>query len=561
MAHLFTKIYKVFGAEPRCRPGCGRPLNVAVAEQVAKQEECPLGHCKFKKEIKDAILLSKLPELIRFSTDKTEILDTETITISWELINVKNCSLKGIGRISDRGTRQIELKKSTDLILEFEAFNGDVYNSEALEVKVFPSPELISFSISKSDLIKGSSSIIAWKSKNIIESFLLINGIETSVGPNDRIEIVPDIDTKIELILIGQLNSELIQTKNVNVHEPAQIKSFTTDKTKILDKENLTFSYEIENASKIYLAGSSIINKIDISSDNAYQFSPTILNNHSIAQTYYLEVYDKIDNLLPRVQINIEVFPQPAISTFTLEKEKILIGDEIKINWNVINFSKLHLQIDKNLIDVSNQTSYLFNPKKTANCKLIVNSLENLKTIESSIQIVQVINYVEIDFTTDKTHTVQTAPVTLQWNVKHANSIFMNEPSDILTHSGKRVIHPNETADYKIFASNDLDEISSEIRINVFSLPVIEKFVFPKLPNLTPKLQETFTSSVSDNAYQLNATILPPQNLNKKATNKLFDFVNNKSTKSGKSLHSAVISKNISSEHILNLIKQRLNHE
>lgn len=561
MAHLFTKIYKVFGAEPRCRPGCGRTLNVAIAEQVDKQEECPLGHCKFKKEIKDAILLSKTPELIQFSIDKTEILDTETITISWELLNVKNCSLKGFGKIQAKGNRQIQLKRTRDLILEFEAFNGDIYNTEALRVKVFPSPELTSFSISNTELIKEDSSRIAWEAKNIIESILLINGIETSVKPNDSIEIIPQVDSKIELKLIGHLDAEISQIENINVHEPALINSFTTDKTKVLDKESVRFVYDVENASRVFLVGASLTNRIDITDTNAYQLSPSILNNHSITQTYYLEVFDKINTLLPKVPISIEVFPHPAVFSFTISKEKILIGGEIELKWSVINFSNLHLQIDNELINVSNQTSFLHKPKKAIEYKLIVDGLEHLKTIESSIQKIQVFHYVEIDFSTDKTHTVQTAPITLTWNVKYATNIYMDAHSNSLPKSGNMIVHPNETTVYKIIASNDLDEVSSEIKINVFSLPVIEKITFPKFPDLTPKLQETFISSPSENGSQFKTTILPPQNLNKKITNRLFDFVNNKSTKSGKSLHSNVISKNISSEDILTFINHRINNE
>ena len=560
MAHFFTKIYKVLGAEPRCTY-CKRTLSAASKEQVEKQEVCPTNRCMFRKEIENAILLSKTPELIQFSIDKTEILDTETIKLSWELLNVKNCSLKGFGKIQAKGNRQIQLKRSTDLVLEFEAFNGDIYNSEALSVKVFPSPELTSFSISNTELIKKDSLKVVWEAKNIIESTMLINGIETSVRRNDSIKIIPEVDSKIELKLIGHLDAEISQIEYINVYEPARINSFTTDKTKVLDKESIRFVYDVENASRVFLIGASLNNKIDITDTNEYQLSPAIQNSHSITQTYYLEVFDKINTPLPKVPISIEVFPHSAVLSFTISKEKILIGDEIELKWKVINFSNLHLKIDNELINVSNQTSFLHKPQKATEYKLIVDGLEHLKTIESSIQKIQVFQYVEIDFSIDKTHTVQTAPVTLAWYVKNATYVYMNEFSNTLPNSGNMIVHPNETTVYKIVASNDLDEVSSELRINVFSLPVIEKIAFPKFPELTPKLQETFTGSASENGEQFKTTILPPQNLNKKITNRLFDFVNNKSTKSGKSLQSNVISKNILSEDILTFINQRINNE
>ena len=144
----------------RC-PYCKRKLSDAIAEQVEKQQPCdPKYDCKFKKEIEEAISLSKEPELIEFASDKNEILNNETVNITWKIINAKNCSIEGIGPVENEGIHQIHLRKTTEFILEFEAFNGDLYNSEPIEIKVFPSHEITEFASDKNEILNNELEIL-----------------------------------------------------------------------------------------------------------------------------------------------------------------------------------------------------------------------------------------------------------------------------------------------------------------------------------------------------------------------------------------------------------------
>jgi len=221
------------------------------------------------------------------------------------------------------------------------------------------------------------------------------------------------------------------------------------------------------------------------------------------------------------------------------------------------------------LIDLNNDTSYVIREKDTKiynhneiiKCKLIINNIIGLIPIESPEIYIQVLHHVKIKFSTDKTHIVQTFPTTLRWQIQNASKIFLDNETNIIQSYGELPVYPDETTTYTIYASNELDQQISKIRVAVFPIPKIRNINLPKLPSLTPNLKTTFAKPISWNKKQYCASIVPPQNLNKNILNKLYSFVNKKSHNSGKALADKVIFNNISTNKILNLIIQKTNHE
>jgi len=342
MANIKTQIFRVLNIK-RCTT-CRRKLNDAIAEQVDKQKPCdPNYDCKFKKEIEEAILFSKKPELLEFTSNKNEILENETVTLEWEIFNAKKCSINGVGRVENKGSRKFRLKKSKEFVITFESYKGELYKSEPILIKILPLPEIIEVIASSKEIIRGKSTKVSWKSKNVFQSYLIMNGVEKQVEPNGFVDITPEIDTEIILHVIGHLNKEITKSEKIIVHEPVQIHSFTSNRTKLIENETLKFFFDVENASKIYLSGGSIVKKIDVSTINEFEFQPQLLSNHSSLQTFHLEIYDKLNNPLPKVPLTIEVFPIPEIISFETSKNKILIGEEVKLEWNVKKYSKIQL--------------------------------------------------------------------------------------------------------------------------------------------------------------------------------------------------------------------------
>lgn len=507
MASLINKIITRILPAKRC-PACRRTKEQAIAEQVERQEECPLEHCRFKREIEEAILFSKVPELLEFKVDKNEALVDDTVNLTWDLINVKSCFINIIGNVPEKGNRQIQIKSISKILLEFEAYNGDIYNSEPIEITVFPKPEITEFSISRKEILKGNSLKISWKTKNILSTYISLDGIEANVNPNDTIEIRPDKDVEIGIRFIGHLETEIQKTEKILVHEPAKLINFAAFPLNVLENENVKFSFEALNYSKAYLSGPSINGLLEITSNNSFEVTCTISNNHTVTQTYFLEIFDKVNTVLPKQSIDIVVYPQPFINSFLLSESKILIGDEIEISWNVTNVSKVYLRIDNNNIEVTQLLSYKVKPRITTDYKLIVVSMGGIKSIESNFLTIQVLYYVELDFFADKYHTIQTVPIALHWHVNNATEVLLesrnnainSEYSNLIIVSNKKSLKvtPDKSTLYRVIAKNDLDKVESEILINVFELPKMTSINLPQLPllNFNQQISLNFQSQI-----------------------------------------------------------------
>jgi hypothetical protein len=463
-----------------------------------------------------------LPPTISFNANPQKISNGMSVILTWEVINAQKIHIdNGIGKVKSH-IGSIVVQPTTNTIYQLTAVGLNGTSIKEVEVFVYPAPEITEFFVSQKEIIKGAQTKITWLTKNAIEVFLSINGVREKVKFIDTVDLKLDSDIEVELIVIGLLNKEIRKTEKILVHEPAQILSFSVNQYDFLDKDTITVYFDVANASKVYLSGTSIVNKQDVT--NSTEFTITALSQNNSVQIYSLEVFDKINHALLPQTISVNVYPQPSIISFSASKDKILTGDEIDLLWNVLNYSKIMLVVEGQTIDVTNMTSYKLKPSNSANYKLVVTSLANLKQIESQL-IVQVLQYVELNFYPNKTNTVQTLPITLQWNVKHATEIYIQSRTNALTSEyGDRIdvakmknliVYPERTILYKMIAKNDLNQSEKEILINVFELPKITPISLPELPPLAlylpPSLNftdETYKpklrKSMEDNKWYYN---------------------------------------------------------
>jgi hypothetical protein len=513
MAGLITRIIrKIIPQQERRCPACKRTLSKAVNEQLNFQQDCPLEHCAFKAEIRQTILESKTPKIILWNVDKTQILETENIILSWEVLYAKRITISKVGEVSLKGNRTVSPRQNTSYTLTIQDYKDNIYETEqATEVKVYPAPEISDFFVSSQEIIKNSPVKITWITKNIIEAFISINGIRTPVNVIDTKDIYPVTDTEVEIIVIGNLNKEIRKTEKILVHEPAQILSFSVNQPDILETDTITFLYNVANVSKAYLSGSSIACREDVTGGK--EFSVIASGKDEYLQTYSLEVYDKINHPLPPETVSINVYPQPVIILFSISKEKILIGDEVELRWDVRNYAKIVLVAGKQEIDVTSMLSYKMNPDISTTYILKVISLANLKKIESEVT-VQVFHYIELAISTDRTRTIQTIPVTLHWTVKNSTEVSLKcKLNELDAEYGSPVdvskvtmikVNPEKTTLYKIIAGNELDTVEQEILISVEELPKITGIALPELP-IFPDLSElVFPLSQLNNNFPIS---------------------------------------------------------
>jgi len=558
MENLYNRIKRGVFREKRC-PACKRTITQAIEDQVNEQEACPLGHCRFKKEINEALRLSKKPELIEFQVNTRNIFAGYYVTVSWEVKNTKRVSINGFNEVNQKGTQNLQLTKNTRIQLEFESFAGKIHLSKPIDVKVYPLPEIKKFEAGKTRIIRGTPVKIQWKTKAASHTFLSINGREEQVGSNDFIEIHPQQDVTIALRVRGSLNKEIRSEARIRVHEPAQILSFSTNKNKVIGNQPITFTHQVKNASKIYISDASGENKADVTRKKQYIFKPGLPNDQPLKQTFFLEVYDQLNNPLPKFPISLEVFPEPKILSFNISRKKILAGGKAQISWEAKNFSSVFLKMDEKYIDVTNRSAYYVEPKKTTRYKIVVTGLADEITIDSEHQQLEVYKPVEIEFYPDQQCIVQTTAARLHWRVQNATSIRLDPGNQQVETTGNMLIYPNQTITYEIHASNAMHHQRAIVRINVFPVPHISKVKLPELPDLTPHLEHAFIQSSEYIEENHAISIAPPEDLQDENQSQLLEFLNQCLIHQSKSLVEHLF-KNLSfSEEISNL-KKRIDH-
>jgi hypothetical protein len=475
-------------SEPEWCKECQRTKEKAIQEQLEIGHVCSSNKCAYKQEIENRIK-TKSPELILFSTDKNQILKGDSIRVEWNVKFAKRCLLQS-KVVSNIDYLIIQPLESQKIFLEVESYNGTFYHDDIL-ITVYSPPEL-SINISNSEIIKGSEVRLSWIAKNCLHVSFLLDNVEHKVNSNGYYVFKPLNDVDIGFTVLGYLESELKDSKSIKVFAPVEIIAFSANSDSFIENDIVVFTYEAANFTKALLTGPSINGSIDISDKKQIEIKCVIANNHTTKQTYYLEVFDKLNNPISKQSIDIIVYPQPQIEHFSISRNKILYGDEIEIRWIVKNYSKIILRTYKDEIEVFTMSSYKIKPQHTGEYKLVVESLGGLMNIESTELTLEIFYYVELDFSSDKNHTIQTVPVNLKWNVRHATEVYLEVRENTLNSNYSNRINvtnlnsikvlPEKTSIYRLIACNELDKVEEEKQISVFELPKVDCFKLPHIP-------------------------------------------------------------------------------
>ena len=253
---------------------------------------------------------------------------------------------------------------------------------------------------------------------------------------------------------------------------PPAIISFKVDKQPALSGYSLKISWDVERARIIYLNGK------DVSGTFEKEIIPT--------KDEKLKLEIKNSSGKAEQELSIKVLPAPAINTFSTDKTKIEIGDNIMLKWNACEFSKIILNDSNQDIDVSNNNEYTANPLQTTKYKLIATALDNKTTIEKEIEVGVFQKPEIILFETEKEVILDYEEAVLKWHVKNANTIEINNGVGIVKPSkGKMQTKPTTSTKYILTAKGELSTVTKEAIVRLFPSPIIESLLVP-----TPQINQ-----------------------------------------------------------------------
>ena len=253
MAGLITRIIrKIFPQQERRCPACKRTLQQAIDEQLTLQKGCPLTHCAFKAEIRQAILESKTPEVIQWEVDKTQILENENITLSWEVRDAKRVLISGLGEVPLIGNRTIAPPRSTTYALTIQDYKDNIYETEhAINIMVIPLP-VIEIREENLKIERGNTAILRWNASNVSKIILACDNQVIDVSNLTEFAVQPNENTTYNLIATALDNKTTVEKEiEIEVVPKPEIRFFEVSPEVVISSIPVTISWIVENAKKI----------------------------------------------------------------------------------------------------------------------------------------------------------------------------------------------------------------------------------------------------------------------------------------------------------------------
>lgn len=290
---------------------------------------------------------------------------------------------------------------------------------------------------------------------------------------------------------------------------PPAVIDFSATKKEILKGDAVEIVWNIENVDTI-----SLNNGIGYVTD---QSGVSVTPNYTTIYKLLAEnAFGK-----SRTELNINVLPRPEIREFRFKQQKIEYGNTTQLVWNVENARTVELYSLNSTEVLDNRGEKTISPTEDICYRLIITALDGITRDEKEIT-VQVFKRVEIrSFYSNLDFVVQSLPVKLSWDVENASSTTLssNVQADIdVTGKSEIEIIPTATSFFYLKANNELSSASSQLRIEVQSLPTFNPSIIPILPlgkELIPNIDLDF-KALSENV--LNESQIHFQNSMKPAS-------------------------------------------
>jgi hypothetical protein len=340
MANVLSKITRVIRKivpqqERRC-PACKRTLQQAIDEQLGTGRGCPLEHCAFKAEIRQAILESKTPEVISWNIDKTEIFENENITLSWEVLYAKKITISGLGEVPLKGNRTLSPRQDSTYILTIQDYKDNIYETEqTLFAKVTPLP-IIHFQYNKSQIEIGDTVMFRWTEQHTSKIELSDGNLTIDVTNRTDYSIQLTENKIFKLISTALDNTTTIEKEiEIKVFPKPEIKYFKVSPEIVISSQPVTLAWKVENAKKVEISNG--VGEVIAEGTKNYLLDKNTL--YKLTATGELSTITK--------EIVVTVFPTPIIESLKVPMPNF----ESRINLNPINITSPKIDVSINMPD------------------------------------------------------------------------------------------------------------------------------------------------------------------------------------------------------------------
>lgn len=499
-------ISKLF--QRRCNV-CKRYKEQARQEQIGMLETCGIEHCPFHSYIREAIREVQKAELLYFYISKDEVLEDETIQVSWQTKNCKSVSISNYGEVDasgiitlpvTRGTRKIEIN-IVDL------FDDTFEYVRKIKVRRKPTLKVIEC---KEKILIGESFFISYKSTNAESIFLKNEGgiIISDLSNTTFFKSQPlSENAKLTLIAIGKYGGETHKEINIEVFEAPIINYFRSDNLEKIDTLPIFFEFDYKHESKAEIYCNDIL-IADVTGVKTFtHIAENKTQNISIPKFELIVIGHTGTIIKTELSNRISIYPQPSINEIIISPDKIILfPTQITLTNHSTFCESILLSDGKFTSKIKPNDSVTLNPSSDIQYFLTPIGKRNFHGSSRTISI-EVVYPIEIEAMADKKVTLPNIPVTISWYSKNHTQIFI-EPGNIdVTNLNSCNIRLEKKTTVKVRGINKKDNKYVEIFIDVLAYPRLNEKIFGDLPKLTLQIPEFGKIRTSYSGTELSSSL------------------------------------------------------
>jgi hypothetical protein len=481
-------IREVFSAR-RCR-FCKRKKDQAEKEQVERGSVCPTDQCAFQAHITAAVREAWKVELLSFKLSSAEVLEGETIHISWQTKNCASASITDYGEVAVSDTITLEATpRMRQIELNLVDLFGEVSShARSLRVRRKPTIQALTYN---DRVLTGEQSLIRFKATNAKKILLrdLSGSAPTRDLTNEEFFNTEPLtqDARLELSAIGKDGGEARQEINIRVFEPPLIDLFLADNTETVDTLPVNFSFEYSNESRVEIFRDGV-SLADVTGEKEYTYFAENKTAAVAAHKFSLIVTGPTGaTVIRELGAELLVYPQPSITRIDCRPGNVILFPQTATFTASADFCEQILLSDGHNIHIVNPGEPV-EVSPTTDTRYVLTPIGKLGFRgRSRAATIQVLYPVEIEAAASRKVTLSNLPVTITWRAKNHTQILF-EPGRIdVTNRSSYDIRPDRRTTVRVWAINQLDRKVAEVFIDVLNYPKFDERLFGGLPQ--PKLQ------------------------------------------------------------------------
>jgi len=316
---------------------------------------------------------------------------------------------------------------------------------------------------------RGEQSTIKWDYKYASEINIEDVGTYSTLKGSQTIN---PLESRGYNVLIKSGDKSATKQLYITVIQPNQNIDFTADVYKIGVGTSTNLNWTVTGASSL-----AIDNGIGQQSlTGSYKVTPTSDTTYKLTAKGFIGIDDKSQS------VSIVVVPNAVVNSFSVDKDKITVGDTSIFNWDVSNAESLTLNGEP-VNKTTGIKPVLFNTAGSFDYKLQSTSLSGL-TAYSDVKTVNVYALPTISsFTVNGKSTVDVSPsasLNFNWAATNANTFKLNTTA--VTGNSTQLTAKTDTGStvYTLEAINEANKsVNKQVTVNVIGDPVINSITSP----------------------------------------------------------------------------------